>query len=146
STNLRPQLAGTGRVVGHRSGNEREQRGPEGRQDDRGTASGSHQAPARWHHLRTGLGEGGEQLMSSFTSDLLDSVTSSPPQQAWGDIAKHLWEIYSAPIPPAAADAEVVKRDRGISELENTISGSCWDLWNEFETSVRKASDEIVAF
>src|SRR5690606_9763780 len=87
-----------------------------------------------------------EQLMSSFTADLLESVTSGPPQQAWGDIAKHLWQTFSAPIAPSVADAEVVKRDRTITELENTLSGSCWDLWNEFETSVPKASAGIVEF
>jgi hypothetical protein len=84
--------------------------------------------------------------MSSFTADLLESVTSSAPQQAWPDIAEHLWQIFSAPIAPAVADAEVVKRDRSITELENTLSASCWDLWNEFETCVPKTSAGIVEF
>lgn len=84
--------------------------------------------------------------MSSFTADLLESVTSGPPEQAWGDIADHLWQTFSAPIAPAVADAEVVKRDRSITELENSLSGSCWDLWNEFETSVPKASAAVVEF
>ena len=35
--------------------------------------------------------------------------------------------------PPAIADAEVVSRDRSITELENTLSGSCWDLWEQFD-------------
>lgn len=84
--------------------------------------------------------------MSTFTADLLESITTNPPQQAWSEIAEHLWQTFSAPIAPVVADTEVVKRDRSITELENTLSGSCWDLWGEFEISVPKASSEIVDF
>ncbi len=84
--------------------------------------------------------------MSTLTADLLESITSNPPKQAWSDIADHLWQTFSAPIAPAVADAEVVKRDRSITELENTISGSCWDLWNEFESNVPKTSLGIMEF
>ncbi len=84
--------------------------------------------------------------MSSFTADLLESVTSGPPQEAWSRIADHLWQTFSAPIAPGVADTEVVKRDRGITELENTLSGSCWDLWNEFEAMVPRTSAGIVEF
>ena len=84
--------------------------------------------------------------MSSFTADLLESVTSAPPAQAWSDIADHLWQAFSAPIATTRIDAEVVRRDRGITELENTLAGSCWDLWQEFEANVPKASDAVVEF
>lgn len=84
--------------------------------------------------------------MSSFTPELLNSLTSDPPQKAWDQIADSLWRTFSAPITAATPETEVVKRDRSITELENTLSGSCWDLWNEFETSVPKASAEIVNF
>jgi len=82
----------------------------------------------------------------SFTADLLESVTSNPAEQAWADISSHLWEVFSAPIAPAVADAEVIRRDRSITELENTLSNSCWDLWDSFESSVPKASQSIVDF
>lgn len=84
--------------------------------------------------------------MSVFTTELLESVTSQSPQQAWSDIADRLWQTFSAPIAPSAADAEVVKRDRSITELENTLSGACWDLWHEFDAAVPKASQAIVDF
>lgn len=84
--------------------------------------------------------------MSSFTADLLESVSCGTPQQAWSDIAEVLWQTFSAPLAPAVADAEVVKRDRSITELENTLSGSCWDLWQEFESTVPKTSEAIVEF
>lgn len=84
--------------------------------------------------------------MSSFNADLLESLTSGTPQQAWTDIADHLWQTFSAPIPPAVFDAEVLKRDRGISELENTLSGSSWDLWQDFDAAVPKTSQAIIDF
>lgn len=84
--------------------------------------------------------------MSSFTSDLLESLTSSPAEKAWSDIADHLWQTFTAPMAPAVADAEVVSRDRSITELENTLSGSCWELWEQFDSVVPKASSGIVEF
>lgn len=84
--------------------------------------------------------------MSTFTSVLLDSVTTSQPEKAWAEIADHLWQVFSAPIKPSVADTEVVKRDRSITELENVLSGSCWDLWNDFDTSFPKTSQGIVEF
>src|SRR5690606_29745649 len=61
-------------------------------------------------------------------------------------IAAHLWDSFSAPIAPAVADAEVVRRDRSITELENTLSGSCWELWEQFESSVPKTSQRVIEF
>ena len=81
-----------------------------------------------------------------LTSELLESVTSRPAEQAWGDIATHLWATFSAPITGGRVDAEVVRRDRSITELENTLSGSCWDMWGSFESSIPKNSQSIVDF
>src|SRR5947209_2600310 len=81
-----------------------------------------------------------------LASDLLNVATTKPPGEAWASIIDHLWKEFSADIPAAAADAEVVKRDRGLTELDNIISGASWDLWNEFETVVPKASQAIVDF
>lgn len=82
-----------------------------------------------------------------LASDLLDMVTAKPADQAWASIIDHLWKEFSAEIPAAAAaDAVVIKRDRGLTELDNIISGSSWDLWHDFESVVPKASKAIVDF
>ena len=81
--------------------------------------------------------------MSSFSVDLLDSIISTAPDKAWADIGESLWQTFSLPI---SNDAEVVRRERGITELENALSGSCWDLWKEFDTAVPKASQAILEF
>jgi hypothetical protein len=77
---------------------------------------------------------------------LLESVTATSPQQAWTEIADHLWSVFSAPIPKAGIDAEVVRRDRDLTELDNVLSCSAWDLWEEFDSSVPKVSQSIIDF
>lgn len=77
---------------------------------------------------------------------LLRSVTASASTNAWSVIAEHLWSIFSAPVPAAGIDAEVVRRDRDLAELENVVACSAWELWNDFESAVPKASQSIVDF
>lgn len=84
--------------------------------------------------------------MHSFSAALLNSLFTSSSQKAWEDIADYIWQIFSAPILKTGSDSEVVKRDRSITELENTLSGSCWDLWSAFDSSVPKASTGLVEF
>ena len=78
--------------------------------------------------------------------DLLTATTAKPADKAWPSIIDHLWKEFSADLPAVAVDAEIVKRDRGLTELDNIISGSSWDLWNDFESVVPKASQAIVDF
>lgn len=78
--------------------------------------------------------------------DLLTAATAKPADQAWPSIINHLWKEFSADLPTAASDQEIVKRDRGLTELDNIISGSSWDLWNDFDAVVPKASQTIVDF
>ena len=83
----------------------------------------------------------------AVTPELLDTVTNASPKQAWEAIAECMWSTFTAPIADdAKPESEIINRDRGIAELENVLAGSCWDLWNHFETSVPKASQSIVEF
>ena len=79
-------------------------------------------------------------------TDLLTQVTTAAPQEAWQAISDYLWEQFSAPIPASAADSEVVRRDKDLNELDNVLSGSAWELWNDFESSIPKATDSLVEF
>jgi hypothetical protein len=82
----------------------------------------------------------------SIDSHLLSQVTAAPPAQAWQAISDYLWEQFSAPIPETAADSEVVRRDKNLNELDNVLSGSAWELWNDFESSIAKVTDSLVQF
>ena len=55
--------------------------------------------------------------------DLLTATTAKPADKAWPSIIDHLWRVFSADLPATAVDAEIVKRDRGLTELDNIISG-----------------------
>lgn len=79
-------------------------------------------------------------------ADLLTVVTTAPPQQVWQTLSDHLWQQFSALIPVAAADAEVVRRDKDLNELDNVVSGASWELWADFEANIPKASDSLVQF
>lgn len=77
--------------------------------------------------------------------DLLTSVLTAPPVQAWGSIADHLWDEFHPPI-SGSVDAEVVRRDRSITELDNVLSGTAWDLWDSFEAVVPRSSQALIEF
>ncbi len=79
------------------------------------------------------------------SSDLLNLVTTAPASEAWSAISAYLWEQFSAPL-GAAADSEVVRRDKDLNELDNILSGSAWELWREFETHIPKASASLIEF
>ena len=79
-------------------------------------------------------------------AELLSRVTTSPPADAWQGISDYLWAQFSGPIDYAAAESEVVRRDKELNKLENVLSGSAWELWKDFETCVPKAADSLVTF
>lgn len=81
-----------------------------------------------------------------IAADLLTHVTTAPPKEAWQAVSSSLWTQFAAPITAAAADAEVVRRDKDLNELDNVVSGSSWELWSHFESCVPKASDSLVQF
>ena len=81
-----------------------------------------------------------------IAQELLQSVTNGSPNEAWKCITDHLWQEFSAPFPGAASDALLVKRDRNLTELDNVLSGSAWELWEHFEKVVPHTSSEIVEF
>lgn len=81
-----------------------------------------------------------------ISPELLTKVTVAPPHEAWQAIADFLWEQFSSPISASTPDAEVVRRDKGLTELDNVLSGSAWDLWSSFESAIPKAADSLVEF
>lgn len=85
--------------------------------------------------------------MSASNDQVLDSLTAKPAGEAWADVADYLWDVFSAPLPSGVtADNEIVRRDRSISEIENALSGSCWDLWTEYEASVPRTAHALTEF
>jgi hypothetical protein len=76
----------------------------------------------------------------------LDLVLSAPPSEAWKAIFDKLWQIFSAPLTPEHAEQEVAERERRVSEVELLLSGSAWELWSEFESSVPHTAQSVMDF
>lgn len=71
---------------------------------------------------------------------LLTELFNLPPQQAWAHIFEELWTQFSGAIRADVADAKTTERDRNCATLDNLVSGSAWELWQEFESSAPRTS------
>ena len=76
----------------------------------------------------------------------LDAILTATPKEAWQVIFDKLWEIFSAPLTVQHAEREVTERERKIGELELVLSGSAWELWRDFETSVSHTAQSLIEF
>ena len=77
---------------------------------------------------------------------ILDSTLNAQPRDAWQAIFESLWEVFSAPLTPEKAENELSDRERKISKLELLLSGSAWELWQDFEKSVPRTAQSLIEF
>ncbi len=80
--------------------------------------------------------------MSIQTSEIF----SGNSQKAWKQLQDSLWDFFSAPLPTTGVGKEIVRRDRALTEPDNLLAGSAWNLWNDFSSSVKRGSDGVVDF
>ena len=76
----------------------------------------------------------------------LDSVLTASPAVAWQAVFDKLQEVFSAPLTLQHAEREVMERERKVGDLELLLSGSAWDLWQEFESSAPRTSKALIEF
>jgi hypothetical protein len=76
----------------------------------------------------------------------LDSVLTAPASEAWQALFEQLWTIFSAPLTREHSEQEITKRERMVSEIELLLSGSAWELWQDFENSVPRTAESIIDF
>lgn len=81
-----------------------------------------------------------------LSPELLTWLANETPKQAWTAISDFLWSQFSDPAVSTTPEAEIVGRDKDLNEIENVLSGSAWELWNDFESSIPKASDSLIEF
>jgi hypothetical protein len=77
---------------------------------------------------------------------LINTIFSAPAKQAWEAIFNYLWQTFSESIPMECADAVSIDRDRAIAVLDNILSGSSWELWQQFEQTAPRTSQELKQF
>lgn len=75
-----------------------------------------------------------------------DVVLTAPPKEAWRVIFDKLWEVFSMPLVPQHVEREITDREHKISDLELLLSGSAWELWGDFVTSVPSTTQSLVAY
>jgi len=80
-----------------------------------------------------------------LSSKLLSDLLSQEPKQAWEGIFAVLWDRLSKPVVGEVA-SEMVRRDKGIEDLDLVLSSSAWDMWEHFESCAPKTSEALVHF
>jgi len=77
---------------------------------------------------------------------LITKIFGLPAEQAWQNIFDYLWETFSLPIQPDVVDAITTERDKSIEQLDNILSGSAWELWQQFEQNAPLTSRQLKQF
>lgn len=77
---------------------------------------------------------------------LITKIFGLPADQAWQAIFEKLYETFSPSIRPDFADAITTERDKSIEKLDNTLAGSAWELWQQFEQNTRLTSQHLKQF
>jgi hypothetical protein len=75
---------------------------------------------------------------------LLRQLTQAPAAEAWPAAVAHALAICRAPLTPARAVGEVVRRERELGALDNLLAGSAWDLWHELPDCVETTTERLV--
>jgi hypothetical protein len=84
--------------------------------------------------------------MTANRDPRLDAVLTAPAKEAWQGIFEKLWEIFSSMLTLQNAERELADRERKVSEVELLLSGSAWELWREFESSVPRTAQSVIDF
>lgn len=84
--------------------------------------------------------------MTASPDPKLHSILTTPPTEAWQRIFDILWKIFSASLAPQEAERKITEREHKVAELELLLSGSAWELWNDFEASVPRTSQSLIEF
>lgn len=77
---------------------------------------------------------------------LLSKVFDLPAEHAWQAIFAHLFDTFSPSIASDLVDAITTERDKSIEKLDNILSGSAWELWQQFEHRAPLTSQQLKRF
>ncbi|HEY5911344.1 MAG TPA: hypothetical protein VJA21_12145 [Verrucomicrobiae bacterium] len=84
--------------------------------------------------------------MTSGRDSTSDALLTAAPEEAWQAVFEKLWSVFSAPLSLPHVEREISERERALSELELVLSGSAWELWQAFESSVPRTAEAVVSF
>lgn len=79
------------------------------------------------------------------TNDL-DQLFAQPANQTWQALFKLLWQRFSPELRADIADAQTTDRDRACAKLDNILSGSAWELWQQYEATAPRTCMALKQF
>ncbi|MBL1267501.1 MAG: hypothetical protein COA87_007080 [Halomonas sp.] len=79
-------------------------------------------------------------------SNDLDQIFGLPAGEAWQALFNLLWARFAPALRPDIADAQTTERDRACAKLDNLLSGSAWELWQNYEKSAPRTSEALKQF
>lgn len=78
-----------------------------------------------------------------LTYDLIQKLQNEPAGDAWRSILEHAWGLCTQPIVDGKAEAEVMRRDRALADVDLYLATAGWDLWSQYEASVPLTADVL---
>jgi hypothetical protein len=81
--------------------------------------------------------------MSALTPALLQQLTQAPAAQAWPAAVAHALALCRAPLTPARAVGEVVRRDRELGAVDHLLAGCAWDLWHDLPDCLDTTAEQL---
>jgi len=78
-----------------------------------------------------------------LTYDLIQKLQNEPAGDAWRSILEHAWGLCTQPIADGKAEAEVMRRDRALADVDLYLATAGWGLWSQYEASVPLTVDVL---
>lgn len=75
---------------------------------------------------------------------LVDEVTNMDASSAWTTIIEEVLTICSQPMDLPSVNKHVTQRERYIGAIDNLISSTAWELWEDFPLCVETNSGTLV--
>lgn len=75
--------------------------------------------------------------------DLIKTLQCQASEKVWDAILEYAWTICSGPLTTGKPDAEVLKRDRAVGDIDLFLATAGWDLWQTYENDVMRTSSEL---
>jgi len=76
----------------------------------------------------------------------LDGILKQPTAAAWNAVVTEVLAICSPPLKRDRVEAETSQRERAVADLDQVLASASWDLWNDFQASLPRASDRLASW
>lgn len=75
--------------------------------------------------------------------ETLRAFQVSDPREAWLAIADYAWTVFNDAPKAKNPEADVVKRDRALADVDLFLATAGWELWLEYPGTVKRTADAL---